>query len=72
MVEQMVEEATKVLEDVADKSWVLWAGHLIPTIVRQVREETEARAREEHDRKLREEAKRIIDEKLARVAKRDR
>ena len=64
MVEQMVEDATKVLEDVADKSWVPWVGCLIPTVVRQVREETEARAREE--------AKRVIDEKLVRAAKRDR
>ena len=60
----MVEDATKVLEDVADELWVPWAGRLIPTIVRRVREETEARAREE--------AKRVVDEKLARVAKRDR
>ena len=42
------------------------------TIVRRVREETEARAQEEYDRKLREEAKWVVDEKMARVAKRDR
>ena len=68
----MVEDTTKVLEDVADKSWVPWAGRLIPTVVRRVREEMEARAREDYNRKLREEAKRVIDEKMARVAKRDR
>ena len=60
----MVKDATKVLEDVADESWVPWVGRLIPTVIHRVREETEARAREE--------AKRIIDEKLARVAKQDR
>ena len=69
MVEQMVEEATKVLEDVADESWVPWAVRLIPTIVHRVREDTEARAREEYNQKLREEAKRVVDEKLARVVK---
>ena len=68
----MVEDATKVLEDVADESWVLWVGRLIPAIVRRVREETEARAREDYDRKLREEAKWVVDEKMARAAKRDR
>ena len=65
----MVEDATKVLEDVADESWVPWVGHLIPTVVCQVREEMEARAREEYDLKLQEEAKHVIDEKLARAAK---
>ena len=68
----MVEDATKVLEDVADESWVLWAGRLIPAVVRRVREETEARAREEYDRKLREEAKRVVNEKMAGAAKQDR
>ena len=48
----MVEDATKVLEDVADESWVPWAGRLIPTVVRRVREEMEARAREEYNQKL--------------------
>ena len=68
----MVEDATKVLEDVADELWVPWAGRLIPTIVRRVREETEVRAREEYDWKLREEAKWVVNEKMARAAKRDR
>ena len=68
----MVKDATKVLEDVADESWVPWAGRLIPAVVRRVREETEARAREEYDRKLQEEVKRVVDEKMARAAKRDR
>ena len=65
----MVEDTTKVLEDVMDESWVPWAGRLIPTIVRQVREEMEARAREQYDWKLREEAKCIMDEKMVRAAK---
>ena len=66
---QMVKDATKVLEDVADESWVPWAGRIIPNVVCRVKQETEARAREEYDRKLREEAKRVVDEKLARAAK---
>ena len=68
----MVKDATKVLEGVADESWVPWAGRIIPNMVRQVWQEMEARAREEYDRKLREEAKHVIDEKLARAAKQDR
>ena len=52
MVDQMVKDATKVLEDVADELWVPWAGHIIPNMVRRVRQETEVRAREEYDRKL--------------------
>ena len=68
----MVKDTTKVLEDVADESWVPWAGRIIPNVVRRVRQETEARAREEYDRKLREEAKHVVDEKLARAAKPDR
>ena len=72
MVKQMVEDATKVLKDVVDKSWALWAGRLIPNVVHRVREETEARAREEYDWKLQEEVKHIVNEKLARVVKRDR
>ena len=68
----MVQDATKVLEDVADESWVPWAGRIIPNVVHRVKQETEVRAREEHGRKLREEAKRVVDEKMARAAKRDR
>ena len=68
----MVKDATKVLEEVADESWVPWAGRLIPNVVRQVRAAAEARSREERDREVREEAKRLVEEKLARAAKRDR
>ena len=68
----MVKDATKVLEDVADESWVLWAGRLIPNIVHRARAAAEARSREEHDCEVREEAKWLIKEKLARAAKRDR
>ena len=68
----MVKDATKVLEEVADESWVPWAGRLIPNVVRQVRAVAEARSREERDREVREEAKRLVEEKLARAAKRDR
>ena len=63
----MVEDATKVLEDVADESWVPWVGRLIPTVVRRVREETEVRAREEYNQKLQEEAKHVVDKKVARA-----
>ena len=66
MVKQMVEDATKVLKDVVDESWALWAGRLIPNVVHQVREETEARAQEEYDWKLQEEVKHVVNEKLAR------
>ena len=69
MVKQMVEDATKVLEEVADELWVPWVGRLIPTVVRRVREEMEVRAREEYNQKLREEAKRVVDKKMARAAK---
>ena len=48
----MVKEATKVLEEVADESWVPWAGRLIPNVVRQVRAVAEARSREERDREV--------------------
>ena len=68
----MVKDATKVLEDVADESWVPWAGHLISNVVRQVRAAAEARSREERDHEVREEVKRLVEEKLARAAKRDR
>ena len=68
----MVKDATKVLEDVADESWVPWAGCINPNVVRRVEQETEARAQEEYNWKLREEAKRVVNEKMARAAKRDR
>ena len=34
MVDQMVKDATKVLEDVTDELWVLWVGRIIPNVVR--------------------------------------
>ena len=52
VVEQMVDEATKVLEAVANESWVLWAEWLISNISRWFRVEAEARARAEQDHKL--------------------
>ena len=68
----MIKDATKVLEGVADESWVPWAGHLIPNIVRRVRAAAEVSSREKRDREVREEAKRLVEEKLAKAAKRDR
>ena len=72
MVVQIVEDATKALEAIADESWILWAARLVPNVARLVREEVEARALEEHDRKFQEEVKQLVDEKLARAVKRDR
>ena len=72
VVEQMVDEATKVLEAIADESWVPWAERLVPNMACQVRAEAEARAREEHDRKLQEEVQHIVEEKLARAARWDK
>ena len=71
-VEQMVDEATKVLEAVANESWLPWAEHLVPNVAHQVRAEAEARAWEEHDCKLREEAKHLVNKKLARAARWDK
>ena len=51
-VNQMVEDATRALKVVVDKSWILWVAHLIPNMARRVRAEVEARAQEEHNRKL--------------------
>ena len=48
----MVEDATKVLENVADELWVLWVCHIIPNVVHRVRQETEVRAHEEYNQKL--------------------
>ena len=80
-MEELVKEATKVLEPVADDSWVLWAGRLIPNVTRRVREEVEARAREERAEKARREeeakeeraraeAERAAQEEAERVARR--
>ena len=71
-VEQIVEDATEVLEAIADKSWLPWVTRLIPKVASRVWAEAKARVREAHDRQLREEVKRLADEKLARAAKRDR
>ena len=68
-MEQMVDEATKVLEAVVDESWVLWAEHLIPNISCWAKAEAEAKAWDEQDCKLQEEAEHIVKEKLARAAK---
>ena len=67
-----MENTTKVLEDVADESWGLWVGRLIPNVICRVRADMEARAQEEHNWKLQEEAKHVVDEKLVRVVKQDR
>ena len=67
VVDQMVDEATKVLKAVVDESWVPWAGHLIPNISHWVRAEVEARAQEAHDCKIQEEAEHIVQEKVTRA-----
>ena len=72
VVEQMVDKATKVLEAIADKSWVPWVERLIPNISHRFRVEAEVRAQAELDHKLQEEVQRIVKEKLARVARWDK
>ena len=52
VMEQMVDEATKALEAVADKSWVPWADCLIPNVSHWVRVEAEARVHEEHNHQI--------------------
>ena len=52
MVDQMVEDTTRVLEVIVDELWILWAARLIPNVAHRVRAEAEARAQEEHNRKL--------------------
>ena len=51
-VDQIVQDATRALEAIADKSWIPWAAHLTPNMAHRVREEVEARAWEEHDQKF--------------------
>ena len=72
VVEQMVEEATKVLETVVDELWLLWVERLIPNISHHLRVEVEAKAQEEQNCKHREEVKHLVDKKLARAVKRDK
>ena len=72
VIEQMVDETTKVLEAIADESWVLWVERLIPNVSCRFRVEAEAKAQAEQDRKLQEEVQRIIEERLARAAQRDK
>ena len=71
-VDQMVEDATRVLEVVVDELWVLWVAHLIPNVACQVRAEAEARAWEEHDCRNWEEAAYIVQEKMTRVVRWDK
>ena len=68
----MVDEATMVLEAVANKLWLPWVEHLIPNVACRVGAEVEARAQEEHNRELREEAKCLVNEKLARAVRQDK
>ena len=69
IIEQMVDEATKVLEAIANESWLPWVECLVPNVARRVRAEAETRAREEHNQKLQEEVKCLVDKKLGRVAR---
>ena len=71
-MEQMVDEATKVLEAVVDKSWVPWVDCLIPNISHQARVEVDAKAWKVHNCNIREEAEHIVEEKLKRAAKQDK
>ena len=82
-VVEMVDEAVRTIEAVADDTWVSWAGRLVPNIARRIREEAEAKDREEKERKkreeaeakerlVREEAEREVREEAERVARRER
>ena len=81
-VEEMVNEAVRTIESIADDAWISWVGRLIPNIVRRVREETEARDRERErriceeaevkERLVREEAEREVREEVERVTQRER
>ena len=71
-VEEMVDEAVRTIESVADDAWVPWAGRLVPNIVRRLQEAAEAKDREEKERKIREEAearKRLVREEAERMVK---
>ena len=68
MVDQMVKDATRALEVVADKSWVPWVECLIPNVSHQVRVEVATRACEEHNSRIWEEVECIMQEKATRVA----
>ena len=52
MVDQIVQDTTRVLEAVADESWISWAARLVLKVAHRVRVEAEARAWEEQSRKL--------------------
>ena len=68
-VEEMVNEAVRTIESVADNAWISWVGRLIPNIVHRVREETEVRDCEERERRIREEAEvkeRLVHEEAER------
>ena len=71
-VEEMVDEAVRTIESVADNAWVPWAGRLVPNIACRVREEAEAKDCEEKERKIREEAEakeRLVREEAERVVR---
>ena len=44
MVDQLVEDASKALEDVVDESCIPWVGCLVPNVEHRVRAAAEARA----------------------------
>ena len=72
VVEEMVDEAVRTIESVADDAWVPWVGHLVPNIARRAREEAEVKDREEKERKIHEEAEakeRLVREEAERVVR---
>ena len=82
-VVEMVDEAVRTIEAIADDTWVSWAGRLVPNVTRRVREEVEAKDREEKEQKIREEvearerlireeAERMVKEEAERIARRER
>ena len=81
-VEEMVDEAVRTIESVADDAWVPWVGRLVPNIVRRVQEAAEAKDCEEKERKIceevevrerliREEAKRMVKEEAEWIVRRE-
>ena len=61
-MEELVEQASGALEEVADESWVEWAERLIPGVARRVREAEETRKCEEEAKRVHEEKEQVAKE----------
>lgn len=78
-VEEMVDEAVRMIETVVDNTWVTWVGRLVPNFAHRLREEADVRDHKEKERKKCEEvevkerlvckeAERVVREEAERVA----